>query len=119
MSGCFQAVVEQGLNLPPQLPVLVVRRGHVDEELVLQQHVDVPRFQAAPAALRPPRGLAELWRQVVEHRALVPPPRLHLDGEAHEVTGETCHLDLKSEMLKDSEFCIWMQQRSKPGRRHT
>ena len=87
MSGCFQAVVEQGLNLPPQLPVLTVRRGHVDEELVLQQHVDVSRLQAAPAALRPPRGLAELWRQVVEHGALVSPPRLHLDGEADKVAG--------------------------------
>lgn len=95
MSGRLQAVVEQGLDLPPKLPVLVVRRGHVDEELVLQQHVDVPRLQAAPAALRPPRGLAELCRQVVEHGALVSPLRLHLDGEAGEVAGETCHLHLR------------------------
>lgn len=119
MSGCFQAVVEQRLNLPPQLPVLVVRRGHVDEELVLQQHVDVSRLQPAPAALGPPRGFAELWRQVIEHRALVSPPRLHLDGEADKVTGETCHLDLTGEMLKNSEFCTSVQQSSKAGRCHT
>lgn len=94
MSGGFQAVVEQGLNLPPQLPVLVVRCGHVDEELVLQQHVDVPRLQAVPAAVRPPCGLVVLRRQVVEHGALVSAARLQLDGEAEEVAGEACHLDL-------------------------
>lgn len=107
--GRLQAVVEQRLNLPPQLPVLVVHRGHVDEELVLQQHVDVPRLQAAPAALRLPRGLVVLWRQVVQHGALVSPPRLQLDGEADEVTGETCHPDL-GQMVNKSVFCICMGQ---------
>lgn len=97
MSGGLQAVVEQGPDLSPQLPVLVVGRGHVEEELVLQQHVDVSRLQAAPAAPRPARGPAELRRQVVQHRALVAPPRLHLDGETQEVAGETGDLDLDTE----------------------
>lgn len=97
MSGRLQAVVEQGLNLPPQLPVLVVHGGNVDEELVLQQHVDVASLQTAPAALRLACGLVELWRQVVQHGALVSSPWLHLDGEADEITGETCDLNLGEE----------------------
>lgn len=97
MSGRLQAVVEQGLNLPPQLTVLVVHGGHVDEELALQQHVDVASLQTAPAALRLACGLVKLWRQVIQHGALVSPPRLHLDGEADEVTGETCDLNLGEE----------------------
>lgn len=95
MSGCLQAIVEQGPDLPPQLPLLVVCRGHVDEQLVLQQHVDVPGLQAAPAALRLACTLVVLWRQVIQHRALVPPPWLQLDSEANKVTGETCDLNLE------------------------
>lgn len=60
MSGRLQAGVEQGLYLSPQLPILVVRCGHVDEELVLQQHVDMPGLQATPAAHGPTCGLVEL-----------------------------------------------------------
>lgn len=95
MSGCLQAVVEERPNLPPQLPLLVVCRGHVDEQLVLQQHVDVPSLQTAPAALRLARGLVVARRQVIQHRALVSPPRLQLDCEANKVTGEARHLDLQ------------------------
>lgn len=95
MSGCLQAIVEQGPNLPPQLPLLVVCRGHVDEQLVLQQHVDVSGLQATPAALRLARDLVVLRRQVIQHRALVSPPWLQLDREANKVTGETCDLNLE------------------------
>lgn len=95
ISGCLQAAVEQGLNLPPQLPLLVVCRGHIDEQLVLQQHVDVSSLQTTPAALRPACGLVVLRRQVIQHRALVSPPRLQLNSEAEEVTGETCDLNLE------------------------
>lgn len=70
-------------------------RGHVDEELVLQQHVDVSSLQTAPAALGLARGLVVLRRQVVQHRALVAPPRLQLDGEADKVAGQTGDLDLE------------------------
>lgn len=97
MSGCLQAAVRQGLDLPPQLPLLVVSRGHIDEEFVLQQHVDVSGLQTTPAARGPARGLAVLWRQVVQHRALVTPPRLQLDREADRITGETCNLNLEEE----------------------
>lgn len=96
MSGCLQAIVEQGPNLPPQLPLLVVCRGHVDEQLVLQQHVDVSGLQATPAALRLACDLVVLRRQVIQHRALVSPPWLQLDREANKVTGETCDLNLEA-----------------------
>lgn len=97
MAGRLQSVVEQGLDLAPQLAVLVVHGGHVDEQLVLQQHVDVTSLQAAPAALCPARRLVELRRQVVQHGALVPPPWLQLDSEAHKVAGEACDLHLVGE----------------------
>lgn len=95
MSGCLQAVVEQGPNLPPQFPLLVVCRGHVDEQLALQQHVDVSSLQTTPAALRLACDLVVLRRQVIQHRALVSPPRLQLNSEANKVTGETCDLNLE------------------------
>lgn len=104
MSGCLQAVVEQGLNLPPQLPLLAVCRGHVDEQLILQQHVDVSSLQTAPAALRLARGLVVLRRQVIQHGALVSPPRLQLNSEANEVTGETCDLNLEG-----AEWCLSLE----------
>lgn len=104
MPGRLQSVVEQGLDLAPQLAALVVHGGHVDEQLVLQQHVDVTSLQAAPSALRPARHLVELRRQVVQHGALVPPPRLQLDGEAHKVAGETCDLHLVEEESEGGDF---------------
>lgn len=67
MSGSLQAAVEHGFNLPPQLSVLAVRRCHIDEQLVLQQHVDVSGFQTVPAALSATCGLVVLWSQVVKH----------------------------------------------------
>lgn len=90
----LQSVVEQGLDLASQLPVLVVDGGHIDKQLVLEQHVDVTSLQAAPAALRPACGLVELRRQVIQHGALVPPPWLQLDGEADKITGEARDLHL-------------------------
>lgn len=96
LPGRLQAAVEQRPDLPPQLALLGVRRGHVDEQLVLQQHVDVSRLQAAPAALRAPRGRVVLRRQVVQHRALVPPPRLQLDGDADALAGEAGDLNLEA-----------------------
>lgn len=95
ISGCLQAIVKQGLNLPPQLPLLVVCRRHIDEQLILQQHVDMSSLQATPAALRLARGLVVLRRQVIQDGALVAPSRLQLNSEAKEVTGETCDLNLK------------------------
>lgn len=97
MSGCLQAAVGQCLDLPPQLPLLIVSSRHVDEELVLQQHVDVSGLQTTPAARCPARGLVVFRCQVIQHRALVTPPRLQLDGEANDIAGETCHLDLEGE----------------------
>lgn len=95
VSGCLQSVVVPGFNLPPQLPFLAVCCGHIDEQLVLQQHVDVSSLQATPASLSLACSLDILGCQVIKHRALVSPPRLQLDGEAEEVTGETCDLDLE------------------------
>ena len=80
MSGCLQAAVEQGPNLPPELPLLAVCRGHIDEQFVLQQHVDVSGLQTSPAALRLACGLVVLWRQVIQHSSLVSPPWLQLDS---------------------------------------
>lgn len=97
MPWCLQSVVEQGLDLAPQLTILVVDGGHIDEQLVLEQHVDVSSLQAIPAALRAAGRLVELRRQVIQHGALVPPPWLQLNGEADKIAGETCNLHLVGE----------------------
>lgn len=95
MSGCLQAAVGQGLDLPPQLPLLAVSCGHIDEEFILQQHVDVSGLQTTPAARRLAYTLVVLRRKVVQHRALVTPPRLQLNCEANHITSETCDLNLE------------------------
>lgn len=95
MSGCLQAVVKERPDLPPQLPLLVVCCGHIDEQLVLQQHVDVSSLQTTPTALRLARDLVVPRRQVIQHRPLVSPPRLQLNSEANKVTGEARHLNLQ------------------------
>lgn len=104
MPRCLQSVVEQGLDLASQLTVLVVGGGHIDEQLILEQHVDVTSLQAAPAALRPACGRVELRRQVVQHGALVPPPWLQLNGEADKIAGETCNLHLVGEVSRGGDF---------------
>lgn len=96
MSGRLQAAVGQSPELPPQLPLLAVRRGHIDEEFILQQHVNVSGFQTTPAAHRPACGLVVLGRQVVQHRALGTPPWFQLDGEADHIAGETRNLNLST-----------------------
>lgn len=103
MSGCLQAVVKERPNLPPQLPLLVVCGGHIDEQLVLQQHVDVSSLQTTPAALRLARDRVVPRRQVIQHGPLVSPPRLQLNSEANEVTGEARHLNLQGGDLEESQ----------------
>lgn len=97
VSRRLQSAVQQGSDLTPDLPLLAVLGGHVDEQLVLQQHVDVPGLQAAPAALRPARRQVVFWSQVVQNRAFVPPSGLQLDGETQELRGEACDLHLEGE----------------------
>lgn len=56
----LQSVVEQPLDLASQLTILVVDGGHIDEQLILEQHVDVTSLQAVPAALSLTCGPVEL-----------------------------------------------------------
>lgn len=49
----FQAVVQEGPDLPPQLPFGVLHGGDVDEEFILEKHVDVPSLHPAVQTHRP------------------------------------------------------------------
>lgn len=93
MAGRVKATVQQGADLPPKLPLLVVCGSDIDEQLILQQHMDMPRLHATPAAVgAPPRIVGA---QVIQHTALVPPSWFHLDGHTHHLAGHAHHLHLE------------------------
>lgn len=104
MPWCLQSIVEQGLDLASKFTFLVVDGGHIDKQLVLEQHVNVTSLQATPAALCPACSPIELRRQVIQYRALVSSPGLQLNGEADKVAGETCNLHLVGEDRRGRDF---------------